>query len=43
MNSFKPLDAVSKVVSNLEMSRDMGKTCSKVVFILYNQELKRDC
>ena len=34
MNSFKSLDAVSKVVSNLEMFRDMGKTCSKVVLII---------
>ena len=39
MNSFKSLDAVSKVGSNLEMFRDMGKTlCSKVVlfFIIGN-------
>ena len=31
MNSFKSLDAVSKVGSNLEMFRNMGKIYSKVV------------
>ena len=31
MNSFKSLDAVSRMGSNLEMFRDMGKTGSKVV------------
>ena len=38
MNSFKSLDAVSKVGSNFEMFKDMGRTCSKVVlfFIIGN-------
>ena len=38
MNHFKSLDAVTKVGSDLEMFRDMGKTCSKVVlfFIIGN-------
>ena len=30
MNSFKTLHAVSKVGSNLDMFRDIGKICSKV-------------
>ena len=38
MNSFKSLDAVSKVESNLEIFKNMGKICSKVVlfFIIGN-------
>ena len=38
MNSFKAIDAISKVGSNLGMFRDMDKTCSKVVlfFIIEN-------
>ena len=33
MNSFKSLDAVSKVKSNLEIFRDMHKICSKAVLL----------
>ena len=42
MNSFKLLDAVSKVGSNLETFRDMGKTCLKVVLFFINRN-SRDC
>ena len=31
MNSFKLLDVVSKVVSNLEMFKNIGNICSKVI------------
>ena len=41
MNSFQSLDAVSKVESNLETIKDIGRVCLKVVFILYKWELKR--
>ena len=42
MNSFKLPDAVSKVGSNLETFKDVGKVCSKVVLfpIIGNS---RDC
>ena len=43
MNSFKSLHEVSKVQSNLEMFRDMGKICSNVILFFYNQELKGLC
>ena len=38
MKSFKSLDAVSKVESNLETFMDIGKVCLKVVlfFIIRN-------
>ena len=38
MNSFKSLDAVSKVGSHLEMLRDMDKICSNGIlfFIIGN-------
>ena len=38
MNSFKLLDAFNKVESNIEIFKDMGKVCSKVVlfFIIGN-------
>ena len=34
MNSFKSLDAVSKVKSNLEIFKDMGNICSKWFYSL---------
>ena len=34
INSFRSLDAVSKGGSNLEIFREMGRVCSKVVFFL---------
>ena len=33
MKSFKSLDAVSKVESNLETFKDIGKVCLKVVLL----------
>ena len=41
MNSYKSLDAVSKVESNLEIFKDMGKICSKVV-LFFIIESSRD-
>ena len=34
INSFRSLDAVSQVGSDLEIFREMGKVCSKVVLFL---------
>ena len=34
INSFRSLDAVSKVGSNLEILKEMGKVCSKIVLFL---------
>ena len=34
MKSFKSLDAVSKVESNLEIFKDIGRVCLKVVLFL---------
>ena len=41
MNSFKSPDAVSKVESNLEMFKNMGKICLKVV-LFFIIETSRD-
>ena len=43
MKSFKSLDAVSKVESDIETFKDIGRVCLKVVLFLYNWELKRLC
>ena len=44
MKSFKALDAVSKVESNLETFKDIGKVCLKIVllFIIRIQEILLD-
>ena len=34
MNSFRSVDAVSKVLSNLEMFQEMGRACLNVVLVL---------
>ena len=42
MNSLRLLDAVSKVGSNLEIFKEMGKVYSKVVLFLITGN-SRDC